>query len=227
MTSGQSLLNAAAVEYREVDTMSERELDLCFDLLSTNLKTAYEASSWGWHPVKKRLEMRDYRMRYLLLRSVALASGSVSIDAEKEDDVGGIAAFLSFMVTIEDDRLVTYVYEVQVDANYRGLGLGSILMDIVETLASRQSPRGPAAIVDGYLEEPDPLPPTDGHGTYTTMLTVFTSNTAARRFYERRGYQVDVISPEPRQTRQGVIECDYIIMSRPCPPAGRTTADVS
>lgn len=226
-TSGSHGLSATDIISRAVEDMPAALLDSCFDLLATNLEHAYRASSWGWHPDKKRAEMRDRRMRYLLLYAAQATDARAAADPAAAAASGNrtdtdrvadrrIAAFLSFMVTVEDDRLLTYVYEVQVDSAYRGFGIGGLLMGAVELLAARPSPLGATRAIDaqGFLQEPPPQPADAGHGTGELMLTVFTSNVGARRFYERRGYTKDVISPEARQTRRGVVEYDYIIMSK-------------
>ena len=52
-------------------------------------------------------------------------------------------------------------------------------------------------------------------GLRKVMLTVFTSNQAARKFYLRRGYHVDAFSPSPRKFRDGSLkEADYVILSK-------------
>lgn len=52
-------------------------------------------------------------------------------------------------------------------------------------------------------------------GVEKVMLTCFTANISARRFYEKLGYEVDEYSPQPRVMRGGKkVEADYLILSR-------------
>jgi RimJ/RimL family protein N-acetyltransferase len=51
--------------------------------------------------------------------------------------------------------------------------------------------------------------------TAKLMLTCFTSNQKAIKFYERLGYSKDDFSPAPKLLRNGTkIEPDYVILSR-------------
>jgi ribosomal protein S18 acetylase RimI-like enzyme len=101
-----------------------------------------------------------------------------------------IEGFLSFMVTYEDGKEVVYCYEIHLSPTARGRGLGKLLMGRMEEI-------GRAV------------------GLEKAMLTVFRSNTIARRFYEKLGYETDEYSPQPRRLRNGTIkEADYLILSR-------------
>ena len=101
-----------------------------------------------------------------------------------------VEAFLSFMFTYEDGFEVIYVYEVHVSEGLRGCGLGTLLMGMVEDIGSRA-------------------------GIEKAMLTVFTENEAALRFYSRLGWKVDGSSPGSRTLRNGVVkESDYRILSK-------------
>jgi ribosomal protein S18 acetylase RimI-like enzyme len=81
------------------------------------------------------------------------------------------------------------MYEIHLMDKLRGCGLGSKLMEFLE-MAARQT------------------------GLSKTMLTVFASNGAARRLYEKLGYEKDACSPEDRIVRRRAIKADYIIMSK-------------
>jgi ribosomal protein S18 acetylase RimI-like enzyme len=107
---------------------------------------------------------------------------------------GPILAFLSMMPTVEDGTDVLYLYEIHLSPQLRGSGLGSFLMSRFE---------GAAEAI---------------HGVEKTMLTVFTSNEKAVEFYQKRGYEVDPFSPEPRKTRSGRgEEGGYVILSKTVP----------
>jgi hypothetical protein len=50
--------------------------------------------------------------------------------------------------------------------------------------------------------------------TAKTMLTCFVSNQRGVRFYEKLGYAKDEYSPPPRMLRNGVVESEYVILSK-------------
>ena len=73
---------------------------------------------------------------------------------------------------LEDARRpVAYVYEIQLGGAARGLGVGRALMEAVERVAAARR-------------------------MVAVMLTVFTDNAAALRFYAAVGYRPDVTSPQ-------------------------------
>ncbi|KAF1982552.1 acyl-CoA N-acyltransferase [Aulographum hederae CBS 113979] len=98
--------------------------------------------------------------------------------------------FCSFMITTEDDYPVNYIYEIHLLPPARGTGIGAHLMRIVEDVAKQI-------------------------GLAKVMLTVFTSNANAERFYRRIGYAEDEVSPPERRLRGGVVKRNsYVIMSK-------------
>lgn len=51
--------------------------------------------------------------------------------------------------------------------------------------------------------------------TAKTMLTCFTCNQQAVRFYEKLGYEKDEYSPLPKQLRNGTkVEAEYVILCK-------------
>lgn len=127
-------------------------------------------------------------MRYLLVRKHSPSRPPV----ESDDSPYLALGFLSFMITLDDDYEypVLYIYEIHLSSELRSCGLGAHLMQIAEHIGR-------------------------GVGVAKTMLTVFTSNTAAQRFYRRLEYSQDEISPEPRILRNGLVKpVDYMIMSK-------------
>lgn len=48
--------------------ITKAELSRCFEIIERTSRADYEASAWGWHPKRKRNEMREADMRYLLVR---------------------------------------------------------------------------------------------------------------------------------------------------------------
>ena len=156
------------------DDLEPADFNACFNLIRDTSSAAYKNSSRGWHPRAKKEEMREKDMWYLLVRA-------------GEDSV---AAFTSFMITIEDDYPVVYVYEIHLSPTLRGQQLGAHLMDIVEGVGREA-------------------------GMMKAMLTVFTSNEGAERFYRKRGYETDEFSPQERKLRGGKVKRpDYVILSK-------------
>lgn len=161
------------------DTIDEDDFERCFRLVERTSSAAYRASSGGWSAVKKRKEMELLDIRFLLLKSV-----------ERNCRTGSVKGFLSFMITIEDEHEVVYVYELHLRKEMQGRGVGKWMMRQVEKIGRRA-------------------------GVEKTMLSVFRSNEGARRFYEGLGYGVDEFSPGPRRLRGGrVMEPEYFILSK-------------
>ncbi|KAK1811586.1 hypothetical protein LTR12_014025 [Friedmanniomyces endolithicus] len=102
-----------------------------------------------------------------------------------------VEGFLSFMITHDSHPPVPvlYIYEIHLVESLRRVGLGAHLMQLAEEIARRG-------------------------GLRKVMLTCFLSNVKARRFYEKRGFTRDICSPDDRQTRERVVQIDYVIMSK-------------
>ncbi|KAF3909578.1 hypothetical protein AA313_de0205641 [Arthrobotrys entomopaga] len=176
------------IELYTSSSLPEEVFNDCFDVLEANMSPAYKATSIGWHPRKKKEEMKHPAMRYLVLT------------ADDDDDNGGeppssgtgtFVGFLEFMITEEEGAEVIYTYELDIVASYQKLGLGKRLLDVAEAFGEKV-------------------------GVEKTMLTVFDSNKGARRFYEREGYDLDEISPEPKILRNGLVKpSTYHILSKP------------
>ncbi|KAI1849159.1 hypothetical protein JX266_005120 [Neoarthrinium moseri] len=108
-----------------------------------------------------------------------------------KDSQGEIRGFTSLMPTYEEGQPVVYCYEIHLKDEMRGTGLGAHLMGFQEMVAKHT----PA------IEK--------------VMLTCFTKNIVAMRFYQELGFEVDPISPEPKRLRFGKTSVpDYIIMSK-------------
>ncbi|KAI9797707.1 MAG: hypothetical protein M1833_005368 [Piccolia ochrophora] len=114
-------------------------------------------------------------------------------EPEGAEGSGEIVAFLAFMLTYEDGKEVVYCYEIHLKNEVRGCGLGRRLMQLMEEVGSAV-------------------------GVGKAMLTVFITNQAAAKFYERLGYAVDEYSPGPITLRNGrVKEPSYVILSKRLP----------
>lgn len=127
----------------------------------SNSFVSYKNSSWGWNRTKKKRELGLRGMQYIV--------------AYNKDD-GGPAAFCSFIKTSEMDkdnrkRHVLYCYELQVHKKFQGLGLGTMLLQLLEDRAK------------SLLNDP------------LVMLTCFAVNQKALCFYNKHNYHIDAISP--------------------------------
>ncbi len=127
-------------------------------------------------------------MKYLLLHPVPAAPL-----IRKEGELVGLEqtnGFLSFMVTEEDGYEVIYCYELHLQPNLQGKGLGRMMMEVMEMTGSKV-------------------------GVEKAMLTVFRSNNRAVEAYKCWGYGLDEFSPEPRKLRDGTVkEPSYVILSK-------------
>jgi N-alpha-acetyltransferase 40 len=120
----QQRIQGANIQFKVSSELTHHELSACLDLVATTSRQDYENSSWGWHPRRKRREMREDEMRYLLVRTTS----------NMQSDVQG---FVSFMLTHDSSPSVPvlYVYEIHLAVHLRKLGLGAHLMQVVEDLA--------------------------------------------------------------------------------------------
>ncbi|KAF4625934.1 hypothetical protein G7Y89_g12228 [Cudoniella acicularis] len=103
-----------------------------------------------------------------------------------------LEGFCSLMPTYEDDYPVIYCYEIHLSRALQGTGLGTALMRLLEGIGSRIS------------------------GTEKAMLTCFTCNQGAIKFYGKLGFKKDEFSPPPKLLRNGTkIDSEYVILSKP------------
>jgi ribosomal protein S18 acetylase RimI-like enzyme len=113
---------------RSATELEDGDLEACFKLIEYTSGHDYRASSIGWKPKKKREEMKDRDMMYLLVK-------------HGDSDNGGIMGFISFMITTDDPprelQEVVYIYEVHLADSLRGRGLGSRLIRFVEEASRR------------------------------------------------------------------------------------------
>ena len=140
-----------------VDQLPDRLRRWCFDLTKRNMEAMYERT-WGWSNPEKRRELAHSDARFIV--------------AFRGDDDDGPMGFVHFRFEVEDSdgTPVAYVYELQVEDDARGRGVGRALMARVESIAENTR-------------------------MARTMLTVLKTNAAAARFYERLGYGEDRDTP--------------------------------
>ena len=140
-----------------VDQLPDRLRRWCFDLTKRNMEAMYERT-WGWSNPEKRRELAHSDARFI----VAFRGFRVRVPL----------GFVHFRFEVEDSdgTPVAYVYELQVEDDARGRGVGRALMARVESIAENTR-------------------------MARTMLTVLKTNAAAARFYERLGYVEDRDTP--------------------------------
>ncbi|CAK1354644.1 putative N-acetyltransferase [Cercospora beticola] len=110
-------------------TLSQDELQKCFDLIERTSRHDYEPSSFGWHPKRKMREMKEKEMKYIIFKDCP----------PQDSSEAGISGFLSFMLTHDSTPSVPvlYIYEIHLDNGTRGKGLGRSLMKMAENIAKR------------------------------------------------------------------------------------------
>ncbi|KAF1954038.1 acyl-CoA N-acyltransferase [Byssothecium circinans] len=168
--------------------LSPTDLEACLNIVKYTSYDDYKRSSTGWNERKKKEEMADPEMTYLLIRADSTSHETFAPTLDTD-----ILAFTSFKFEFDDppytSRPVIYIYEVHVGEKLRGRGLAKYMVWCIEAMA-------------------------DTRGISKTMLTVYVSNEAAIKAYKRLGYTRDEASPPDRKMRGRVIKADYMIMSK-------------
>lgn len=94
------------------DQIEKKYRSQLMSLLETNMKTYYD-QTWGWDLAEKTTEIFSSDSKFLLLRSATTQT---------------IAAWVMFKFDWDDldepEHPVLFCYELQVEAAFRGLGLG-------------------------------------------------------------------------------------------------------
>lgn len=141
------------------------------DLIQRNMKSLYEQSSWGWKAANKAEEMSHDQAWFLIARNAA--------DNKP-------VSFAHFRYDMDYDDEVLYVYEIQLEPEFRRRGLGRFMMQILELLAFKADMR-------------------------KIMLTVFKHNEPATKFFrECMKFELDETSPLDDLSEQ----FDYEILSK-------------
>ncbi|KAI9364446.1 acyl-CoA N-acyltransferase [Zopfochytrium polystomum] len=157
-----------ALSLHAIETMPLFLFEWAFRLVKSNMEQLYrEAADTGWSDGQKREEMREENGRYLIATA-------------RQNDSDIPIGFLFFTFVMEEsndgedrelgEAPVVYCMELQLEPEYRGLGLGEHMMHLMEEVGRAATMR-------------------------KAMLTVFKRNTRAVSFYYRIGYKPDAISP--------------------------------
>jgi len=205
--------------------ISDTDLDTCYRMIEETSGDAYRASSTGWHPRRKKREMRESDMRYLLARRRDLCSESVTGRGDEDGALSPTYADPDAQSHAVDSDTNSIGVPIASDTRSRPLdGFASFMLTLED---------GRAVI---YLYEIHLSLDTRGCGlgahllsvveTVGTsagvdkiMLTVFRANEEARAWYQRRGYEVDEFSPPEKMLRGGAVkQVDYLILSKTLHP---------
>lgn len=108
-----------SIDCHKMPDCDKDTVEWAFNLLSTNMKSLYEESNWGWKEREKREEITDDRALLLVARG------------DENVPVG----FVHFRFDMDFDDEVLYCYEIQLVPEVRRKGLGKFLMQILEMLA--------------------------------------------------------------------------------------------
>lgn len=152
-----------------VDQLPDRLRRWCFDLTKRNMEAMY-TRTWGWSNPEKRRELAHSDARFLVAFKHKQPHRNDDDAADDDDDTPIGFVHFRFEVEDSDGSPVAYVYELQVEDEMKGRGVGTALMAAVESIAK--------------------------HAEMTrTALTVLKTNKGAGLFYERRGYVKDPDTP--------------------------------
>ncbi|XP_026808726.1 N-alpha-acetyltransferase 40 isoform X1 [Rhopalosiphum maidis] len=130
--------------------------DKLYSMIKDNMMEAYKKCPWGWDGKKKRAELFHKDARYILVR---------------HSSDNSLAAFVHFRFDIENLIEVLYLYELQIEKNVRGKGLGRYLMTLLETMAFHYKMK-------------------------RIVLTVLKSDVNVVKFYFSLQYEIESYSPE-------------------------------
>ena len=150
--------------------LTEELSEWAFALLKDNMQKIYEDGGWGWKDEKKRKELFDEEARFLIAF----------------DDKAKPVGFSHFRFTEEGQTIVLYIYELQIESEFRSKGLGQHMTRTLELVALRQKMEW-------------------------VMLTVFKENKSSMHFFmEKMKYAIDETSPS-----QNIFEeATYEILSK-------------
>ncbi|GAA5896700.1 GNAT family N-acetyltransferase [Sporobolomyces salmoneus] len=177
--------SSARLEVYNLKTLPLELRKWIWDLFVRNMQSLYESSEDGWNPDEKRKELFHSESRFFILRS--LETGPTVTEKKKQEE--GFLGYTVFRFDTEDtageeEADVVYCYELQVEPDAAGRGVGRVLMDTLDRI--------------GRETKMD-----------KTMLTVFKANEPAVAFYEKIGFTIDEIDPSNYNE-----QADYKILSR-------------
>lgn len=159
---------AANIAFAHSAQLDEATLEQCFALLKRNMERHYVASYGEWSDKAKYAELKHADARYLLVRDAAS---------------NALLGFCHVRFEWEQNDVVLYVMEIQLDESVRRRGLGKRLMQMLELIARKNA-------LDAI------------------WLTVLGSDSDARRFYDKLGYS-EIYSPDREVDHGGLEEGEF------------------
>ncbi|KKY19494.1 putative gnat family acetyltransferase [Phaeomoniella chlamydospora] len=209
--------------------LSAEDFSTCFRLVESMNREDYIASSIGWHPVRKKAEMRSPDLKYVLLRDARISKTEIepcSMDAEKRS-------------TIENGEMVNGVPKpgskpennAKINDSLASDPPPGQILGFISLMPTLEPPPHPVL----YIYEIQLSPPLQSRGlgprlvrlveamavkipgVEKCMLTVFKKNERARKMYEAKlGWEVDETSPGGKEMRGGRERrgVDYVILSK-------------
>jgi len=188
MDTGFSRLRTESLVRLVADT-SDGARSWALDLVEKNVRAYYGSE---WRPRKKARELAMDGMQLVVALVDQHRAGFVSFRMETEP-------------TMRDDGsedIVLYCYELQVDEQYRGRGIGQQLMGVLERTAR--------SIAESAQTSVSTLPPCN-----MIMLTSFKANEGAVRFYkDKLGFEEDERSPDKVLPPKRAAKYNYVILSK-------------
>jgi ribosomal protein S18 acetylase RimI-like enzyme len=190
------------LEFFNVEDLPNEDFERCFALLRATSKEHYANSTRGWKENVKRDEMDEDHMRFIIVKrrtatgcKSSLSSSRLKTASEDGPELRNFG-FVSFKIDEDDTKdplvrvPVVYVYEIHLGAGLRGMGIGGHLMKMVEHI-SRESKMD------------------------KVILSVFTVNRNAEKFYRGLGYVTDETSPSPKTMRSRTVQPEWLYLSLP------------
>ena len=110
------------LKFLKQSQLTEELSEWAFALLKDNMQKIYEDGGWGWKDEKKRKELLDEEARFLIAF----------------DDKAKPIGFSHFRFTEEGETIVLYIYELQIESEFRSKGLGQHMTRTLELVALRQ-----------------------------------------------------------------------------------------
>ena len=219
--------------YSTAEDLPLSDLEVCLSLVEETSGDDYRASSSGWDTSRKREEMLDKDMIYLVVRQQSVEELSTA------EETGA-------------RQLLEAAYEI---SQVQSCGSNESANEIASPALPRDAPDVNSTILGfiSFMFTFDEPPYQDREvvyiyevhletrlrgfglgskfikfaenaalhcGVLKTMLTVFTTNNKARLLYEKLGYSKDECSPNDRVMRRKTVRAEYQIMSKNLPQDG-------
>ncbi|RCN37981.1 iron-sulfur cluster assembly accessory protein, partial [Ancylostoma caninum] len=101
--------------------LSKEQETWVFDLFKKNMYALYSMSQWGWDPESKKAELGATTARFIIAKN------------ERGENIG----YTHYRFDMDHNCPVLYCYEIQVEEKYQKKGVGTLLMQTLETLAEK------------------------------------------------------------------------------------------